>query len=122
MWSRCRRGECSERAISAVVSASGEIRPKNYVNIDANAFGKIIKLYVKEGDQVPAGQMLAQIENVQPRFDVAPTCPPSPPPGQITKPRWPSSKSLKPISFAPRRTQEHGRLDWDGPKEFYGPL
>ena len=55
-------------AISAVVTASGEIRPKNYVNIGADAFGKIIKLYVKEGDRVRKGQMLAQIENVQPRL------------------------------------------------------
>jgi hypothetical protein len=29
------------------VSASGEIKPKTYVNIGANAFGKIIRLYVK---------------------------------------------------------------------------
>jgi len=33
--------------LAAVVSASGEIKPKTYVNIDANAFGKITKLYVR---------------------------------------------------------------------------
>jgi HlyD family secretion protein len=33
----------------SIVSASGEIKPKTYVNIGANAFGKITKLYVKEG-------------------------------------------------------------------------
>jgi HlyD family secretion protein len=53
-----------------VVSASGEIRPKVYVNIGANAFGKITHLYVKEGDHVKKGQMLAQLENVQPSADV----------------------------------------------------
>src|SRR5208337_3809892 len=63
-------GRVQRAAISAVVTASGEIRPKNYVNIDANAFGKIIKLYVKEGERVRKGQMLAQIENVQPSSDV----------------------------------------------------
>src|SRR5947199_1661876 len=54
----------------SIVSASGEIKPKTYVNIGANAFGKIIKLYVKEGDRVKKGQMLAQLENVQSSADV----------------------------------------------------
>jgi len=56
--------------LATVVSASGEIRPKTYVNIGANAFGKITHLYVKEGDRVKKGQLLAQIENVQPEADV----------------------------------------------------
>jgi HlyD family secretion protein len=53
-----------------VVSASGEIKPKTYVNIGANAFGKIVKLHVKEGDHVKKGQLLAQLENVQSSADV----------------------------------------------------
>jgi HlyD family secretion protein len=40
------------------------------VNIGANAFGKIIKLHVKEGDRVKKGQLLAQLENVQSSADV----------------------------------------------------
>jgi len=56
--------------LATVVSASGEIKPKTYVNIGANAFGKITHLYVKEGDHVKKGQLLAQIENVQPEADV----------------------------------------------------
>src|SRR3954452_23914057 len=56
--------------LASVVSASGEVKPKTYVNIGANAFGKIIKLYVKEGDRVKKGQMLAQLENVQSSADV----------------------------------------------------
>jgi len=56
--------------LASVVSASGEVKPKTYVNIGANAFGKIIKLYVKEGDHVKKGQMLAQLENVQSSADV----------------------------------------------------
>ncbi len=59
--------------LAAVVSASGEIKPKTYVNIGANAFGKIVRLYVKEGDRVKKGQMLAQLENVQSAADVAAT-------------------------------------------------
>jgi len=56
--------------LTSVVSASGEIKPKTYVNIGANAFGKITKLYVKEGDRVKKGQLLAQLENVQSAADV----------------------------------------------------
>jgi HlyD family secretion protein len=56
--------------LASVVSASGEVKPKTYVNIGANAFGKITRLYVKEGDRVKRGQMLAQLENVQSTADV----------------------------------------------------
>src|ERR1700676_4890848 len=63
-------GKAQRMDLVAVVSASGEIKPKTYVNIGANAFGKITKLYVKEGDRVKRGQMLAQLENVQPAADM----------------------------------------------------
>jgi HlyD family secretion protein len=57
----------------SVVTASGEIKPKTYVNIGANAFGKIVKLHVREGEHVKKGQILAQLENVQSAADVAAT-------------------------------------------------
>src|SRR6202521_213832 len=63
-------GKAQRMDLVAVVSASGEIKPKTYVNIGANAFGKITNLYVKEGDRVKRGQMLAQLENVQPAADM----------------------------------------------------
>ena len=63
-------GKVQRQDLSAVVSASGEIRPKTYVNIGANAFGKITHLLVKEGDHVRKGQLLAQLENVQSSADV----------------------------------------------------
>ncbi len=66
-------GKVARQDLASVVTASGEIKPKNYVNIGANAFGKITKLYVKEGDHVKKGQMLAQLENVQSASDVAAT-------------------------------------------------
>jgi len=59
--------------ITSIVSASGEIKPKTYVNLGANAMGKITHLYVKEGDRVKKGQVVAQLENVQPAADVAAT-------------------------------------------------
>ena len=63
-------GKVQRQDLATVVSASGEIKPKTYVNIGANAFGKITHLYVKEGDHVKKGQLLAQLENVQPEADV----------------------------------------------------
>ena len=64
-------GKVQRLDLSAVVSASGEIKPKTYVNIGANAYGKITHLYVKEGDHVKKGQLLAQLENVQSTADVS---------------------------------------------------
>jgi HlyD family secretion protein len=63
-------GKVQKQNLASVVSASGEIKPKTYVNIGANAFGKIVKLHVKEGDRVKRGQLLAQLENVQSSADV----------------------------------------------------
>jgi len=63
-------GKLQRQDLATVVSASGEIKPKTYVNIGANAYGKITHLYVKEGDHVKKGQLLAQLENVQSSADV----------------------------------------------------
>jgi HlyD family secretion protein len=64
-------GKVAREDLTSVVTASGEIKPKVYVNIGANAFGKITHLYVKEGDRVKQGQMLATLENVQSSADVS---------------------------------------------------
>ena len=63
-------GKVQRQDLATVVSASGEIKPKTYVNVGANAMGKITRLYVKEGDRVKKGQLLAQLENVQSSADV----------------------------------------------------
>ena len=64
-------GRVVREDLTSIVSASGEIKPKTYVNVGANAFGKIVKLHVREGDRVKRGQILAQLENVQSAADVA---------------------------------------------------
>lgn len=64
-------GKVERQDVASVVTASGEIRPKMYVNVGANAFGKITRLHVKEGESVRQGQLLAQLENVQSTADVA---------------------------------------------------
>ena len=57
--------------LTATVSGTGQIKPKTYVNIGATSFGRITHLYVKEGDQVKKGSILATVENVQPEATVA---------------------------------------------------
>ncbi len=63
-------GQVVRQDLTSIVTASGEIKPKNYINIGANAQGDITQLLVKEGDRVRKGQLLAKIEDVQPEADV----------------------------------------------------
>ncbi len=56
--------------LSTVVSGTGQIKPKNYVNVGANAMGRITHLYVAEGEKVHKGEMVATIENVQQEANV----------------------------------------------------
>jgi HlyD family secretion protein len=56
--------------LSTIVSGTGQIKPKTYVNVGATSFGRITHLYVKEGDHVTKGQILATVENVQPQANV----------------------------------------------------
>ena len=61
----------SRQDLISVVSGTGQIKPKTYVNIGATAFGRITNLNVKEGDHVRKGAVLATLENVQPSATVA---------------------------------------------------
>lgn len=56
--------------LTSLVTASGEIKPRNYINIGANAQGRITELLVKEGDHVRKNQVVARIEHVQAQADV----------------------------------------------------
>src|ERR1043166_10291690 len=66
-------GKVVKQDISSTVTASGQIKPKTIVNVGANAMGRIVRLFVKEGEKVKKGQILAQLENVQSAADVAMT-------------------------------------------------
>ncbi len=63
-------GRVVRQDLTSVVTASGEIKPKNYINIGANAVGELTEILVKEGDHVRKGQLLARIEDVQPKADL----------------------------------------------------
>jgi HlyD family secretion protein len=48
--------------LTATVTASGEIRPKRYVNVSSDVPGRITQVFVKEGETVRAGQPLCRID------------------------------------------------------------
>jgi HlyD family secretion protein len=47
------------------VTASGEVKPKRFVNISANVSGRITHLYVVEGQRVEKGKVLARIDSTR---------------------------------------------------------
>jgi len=112
-------GKAQKQDLASVVSASGEIKPKTYVNIGANGFGKITALPIKEGDRVKKGQLLAQLENVQSSADV-----------NATKASVQAAETDSVAADAALRTSladlnrarsdaNHARLDWDRAQGLY---
>jgi len=63
-------GTANRGTLVALVSASGEIKPRTYTNLAANAQGRIVELSVAEGDHVRKGQVVAKVESVQAVADV----------------------------------------------------
>ena len=63
-------GRAAREDLVSLVTASGEIRPKNYTNVLGEGIGKITDIVVKEGDYVKKGDVLLHLENIQPGADV----------------------------------------------------
>ena len=63
-------GKVVREDLVSTVSGTGQIKPKTYVNVGATSFGRITHLYVKEGDHVHKGDILARVESVQPEATV----------------------------------------------------
>jgi HlyD family secretion protein len=57
--------------LATVVSGTGQIKPKTFANLGATAMGRVTHLYVKEGDHVKKGQLVATVENVQQQAQVS---------------------------------------------------
>src|SRR4029077_20617448 len=51
-----------KRDLAAIVTASGTIQAKRFVDISAVQMGRVTKLGVEEGDRVKAGQFLLEID------------------------------------------------------------
>lgn len=49
----------------STVTASGEVKPKRFVNVSANVSGRITHLYVVEGQTVKKGTVLARIDSTR---------------------------------------------------------
>jgi HlyD family secretion protein len=58
-------GKVVKQDLTTIVSGTGQIKPKTYVNVGATAMGRITHYYVHEGDHVKKGETVATIENVQ---------------------------------------------------------
>jgi len=58
-------GTVEKRDLVEVVTASGEVRPRRYVNVGANVSGRIVDLLVQEGDRVTKGQVLARLHDAR---------------------------------------------------------
>jgi HlyD family secretion protein len=54
-----------EEDITSRVRAPGKIEPRVQVKISADIMGKIVRLEVKEGDQVRKGQLMLQLDDTQ---------------------------------------------------------
>jgi HlyD family secretion protein len=72
VWSRrgvveVQTGKVLREDLAQIVTANGEIMPveQNQANVNANSFGKITEILVKEGDHVTKGQLLMRTEDVQ---------------------------------------------------------
>jgi HlyD family secretion protein len=65
-------GKVVRQDLKAIATASGEIKPPStkFANVNANSYGKIVEIHVKEGDQVKKGQFLLRTESVQQEADV----------------------------------------------------
>jgi HlyD family secretion protein len=56
-------GKVEKKDLVQVVTASGEVRPRRYVNVGANVSGRLVDIAVVEGQPVRKGQVLARVES-----------------------------------------------------------
>jgi HlyD family secretion protein len=60
-------GKVKLQDLKSLATASGQIEPptENFASVNANSFGKITEILVKEGDHVKKGQLLMRTEDIQ---------------------------------------------------------
>jgi len=57
-------------SLISLVTASGEIKPTTYTNVQAQGFGRITEILVHEGDQIKKGERLIIQDSIQATADV----------------------------------------------------
>ncbi|MDQ3321679.1 MAG: efflux RND transporter periplasmic adaptor subunit [Acidobacteriota bacterium] len=55
----------TRRELSSTVTASGEVRPIQFINLTSEVQGRIEDIFVKEGDKVTSGQPLVKLDPTQ---------------------------------------------------------
>src|ERR1700723_919181 len=112
-------GRVVRQDLTSIVTASGEIRPKNYTNVMGEGFGKITEINVKEGDHIKKGDVLLHLENIQPGADVQ---------AQIASisaaeagMRGADANSQSAIATLAQRTSdlEKAKFDWERSQQLY---
>ncbi|PYV15197.1 MAG: secretion protein HlyD [Acidobacteria bacterium] len=65
-------GKVVPQDLTSIVTANGQIQPpqEKRANVNAEGFGQITAIYVKEGDAVKKGQVLLRTDNVQQSAEV----------------------------------------------------
>src|SRR5437016_3166384 len=65
-------GKVVQQDLTSIVTANGQIQPpqENLANVNAEGFGQITGIYVKEGDSVKKGQVLLRTDNIQQSAEV----------------------------------------------------
>jgi multidrug efflux pump subunit AcrA (membrane-fusion protein) len=61
----------SQGVVQSIVSGSGNLEPANQLDVNFGTSGRITKIYVKEGDHVSKGDLLAKLDNASQRVDLA---------------------------------------------------
>ena len=56
---------------SSAIDVTGHLEPVESEDIGFAASGKVAKVYVKEGDRVHAGDLIAELDDTQQRYDLA---------------------------------------------------
>jgi HlyD family secretion protein len=59
-----------QETLVSLVTASGEIKPTTYTNVQAQGFGRITDILVKEGDKIKKGDRLLVQDAIQANADV----------------------------------------------------
>jgi HlyD family secretion protein len=75
VWSRrgqveVQTGTVARQDLTSIVTASGQIEPENYANVNANSIGKVTDIYVTEGQRVRKGQLVLRTQDVEEQADV----------------------------------------------------
>jgi HlyD family secretion protein len=75
VWSRrgqveVQTGTVKRQNLTSIVTASGQIEPENYANVNANSIGKVTDIYVQEGQHVEKGQLVLRTQDVEEQADV----------------------------------------------------